>query len=256
MSSTEADFRSNPIALMAALPNEGELLLTELPVRRIISGGGHKIYGGNFAGKEVLVAFSGLGKINAAATAATILANFSVSRIWMWGSAGAYPLPDIEIRDLALASVEILGDEGVATISSWRSLEAIGIPLALSDEGPIYNQIPVDRHELERAHQLLKEWHHTSSTPQTHVGPFITVSGVSGSTARALQLADRFGALCENMEGGAVAQVCFRYQVPFLEIRGISNWAGDRNKKRWKLATALDNCQRAVLHLLEYWDKE
>ena len=132
MSSNKVDFRSEPIALMAALPNEGELLLTQLQLRRIISGGGHKIYGGNFAGREVLVAFSGLGKINAAATAATILANFSVSRIWMWGSAGAYPLPDIEINDLALASAEILGDEGVVTITSWRSLEAIGIPLALA----------------------------------------------------------------------------------------------------------------------------
>ena len=255
MSRTEADFRSDPIALMAALPDEGELLLTQLPLRRIISGGGHQIYGGNFAGREVLLAFSGLGKINAAATAATILANFSVSRIWMWGSAGAYPLPDIEINDLALASVEILGDEGVATVSSWRSLEAIGIPLAASNEGPIYNRIPVDQRELERAHHLLQKWRHTSLPPQTHVGPFITVSAVSGSLARARQLADRFGALCENMEGGAVAQVCFQYQVPFLEIRGISNWAGDRNRRRWQLTTALENCQEAMLHLLENWDK-
>jgi futalosine hydrolase len=254
MSSTEADFRSDPIALMAALPSEGELLLSHLQVRQIISGGGHEIHGGTFAGREVLVAFTGLGKINAAATAATILSSFSVSRLWMWGSAGAYPSPDLEINDLALASEEILGDEGVVTMSSWRSLEAIGIPLAASKEGPIYNRIPVDRQELERAHHLLTEWQHRSPTPQTHLGPFVTVSGVSGSPARARQLSDRFGALCENMEGGAVAQVCLRYQVPFLEIRGLSNWAGDRNKRRWQLATALDNCQKAVLHLLENWD--
>jgi futalosine hydrolase len=255
MDSTEADFASDPIALMAALPSEGELLLSHLPVRKIISGGGHEIYGGTFADREILVAFSGLGKINAAATAATILASFSVSRLWMWGSAGAYPLPNLQLNDLALASEEILGDEGVVTISSWKSLEAIGIPLAASKEGPVYNRIPVDRRQLERAHHLLRAWQNTSSTPQTHLGSFITVSGVSGSPARARQLADRFGALCENMEGGAVAQVCLRYQVPFLEIRGLSNWAGERNKRRWQLTKALVNCQRAILHLLENWDK-
>jgi futalosine hydrolase len=57
------------------------------------------------------------------------------------------------------------------------------------------------------------------------------------------------------MEGGAVAQVCLRYKVPFLEIRGLSNLAGDRNKKRWQLSQALNNCQRAVLYLLEHWNK-
>jgi futalosine hydrolase len=57
------------------------------------------------------------------------------------------------------------------------------------------------------------------------------------------------------MEGAAVAQVCLRYQVVFLELRGLSNWAGDRNKKRWQLERALDNCQKAVLYLLENWDE-
>jgi futalosine hydrolase len=56
------------------------------------------------------------------------------------------------------------------------------------------------------------------------------------------------------MEGAAAAQVCLRYRVPFLEIRGLSNWAGNRNKRSWRLKEALDNCQRAMLHLLEYWD--
>ncbi|MDH3557585.1 MAG: futalosine hydrolase, partial [Deltaproteobacteria bacterium] len=172
-----------------------------------------------------------------------------------WGSAGAYPQADVELNDLALASEEILGDEGVTTLSSWQSLDAIGIPLAKTTEGPIFNQIPVDRLELERARRLLSQWQPASAAAQIHEGPFVTVSGVSGSLAQARLLGDRFGALCENMEGAAVAQVCLRYQVVFLELRGLSNWAGDRNKKKWQLATALDNCQKAVLHLLEIWDK-
>ena len=249
------DRGSAPLALMAALPGEGELLLSNLQDKQIILKGDFEIHTGKLAGRQVLLAFSGIGKINAAAAAATILASFPVSRLWMWGSAGAYPHADVELNDLALASEEILGDEGVTTLSSWQSLDAIGIPLAKTTEGPIFNQIPVDRLELERARRLLSQWQPASAAAQIHEGPFVTVSGVSGSLAQARLLGDRFGALCENMEGAAVAQVCLRYQVVFLELRGLSNWAGDRNKKKWQLATALDNCQKAVLHLLEIWDK-
>jgi futalosine hydrolase len=242
------------LALMAALPSEGALLLTKLRFAQTTVCGGLELSRGTLAGKEVVIVFSGLGKINAAAAAAAVLAQFPVSRLWMMGSAGAYPRPNLRLKDVALASEEILGDEGVVTLSSWMSLDAIGIPLANKDEEPIFNRIPVDQVELERARLLLEDLQTTPSIPGVHLGPFVTVSGVSGSPARARLMGDRFGALCENMEGGAAAQVCLRYQVPFLEIRGMSNWAGDRNKKRWYLREALENCQRAVFYLLESWD--
>ncbi len=249
------DKRTECFALMAAVPSEGDLLLSKLRLDQTTTSGDLQIHHGMLAGKALLVVFGGLGKTNAAAAAAAVLARFPVSRLWMWGSAGAYPHSHLRLNDIALASEEILGDEGVVTVSSWKPLEAIGIPVAQIQDEPIFNRIPVDRAELEQARLLLNEWPATSSGPQVHRGSFVTVSGVSGSPARARVLGSRFGALCENMEGGAAAQVCLRYQVPFLEIRGLSNWAGDRNKKRWCLTEALDNCQRAVLYLLESWDK-
>ena len=249
------DKGSDYFGLIAALPSEGEIILARLQVTQTITYGDLEILLGTLGDKKVLVAFSGLGKINAAAAAAAILSSYSVSRLWMWGSAGAYDLAGIEINDVALANEEILGDEGVATNSSWQPLDAIGIPLLNTKGKPVFNRIEVDSLELKQSRQLLGEWESLPAAPRIHVGPFVTVSAVSGSTARARILSNRYGALCENMEGGAVAQVCLRYQVPFLEIRGLSNRAGDRNKKRWQLSKALNNCQRAVLYLLENWDK-
>ena len=247
--------RSGPFVLLAALPNEGELILSQLRDVRTETRGDLEIHHGILADKELLIAFSGLGKINAATAASAILSSFSASRLWMWGSAGAYPSARVEIDDVALASEEILGDEGVATMSTWKPLDVIGIPLLETQGEPIFNRIPVDPEELKLARRLLSHWESLSSAPRIHLGPFVTVSAASGSLARARLLADRFGAMCENMEGAAVAQVCLRYQVPFMEIRGLSNWAGDRNKERWHLAKALDNCQRTLLYLLENWDK-
>jgi futalosine hydrolase len=164
------DKRSECFALMAALPSEGNFLLSHLRVAQTMTYGDLEIIRGILHDKEVLVVFSGLGKINAAAGAAAVLAQFSVSRFWMWGSAGAYPHSDLRLNDVALASEEILGDEGVLTSSSWKSLDAIGIPLAKNKDHPVFNRIPADKVQLKRARLLLNYWQATSSGPRLHVG--------------------------------------------------------------------------------------
>jgi len=80
------DKRCGQIALLAALPSEGEIVLDQCKILRAETKGDLRIHHGVFANKEVLVAFSGLGKVNAAASAAAILSSYSVARLWMWGS--------------------------------------------------------------------------------------------------------------------------------------------------------------------------
>ena len=52
------------------------------------------------------------------------------------------------------------------------------------------------------------------------------------------------------MEGAAIAQVCAIYNIPVFEIRGISNIAGIRDKRRWNLSLASENCQKAGMELI------
>jgi futalosine hydrolase len=52
------------------------------------------------------------------------------------------------------------------------------------------------------------------------------------------------------MEGAAVAQICRAYDVPFLELRGISNRVEERDLSRWRKKEAAEGAQRAVLALL------
>ena len=53
---------------------------------------------------------------------------------------------------------------------------------------------------------------------------------------------ERWGAVCENMEGAAAAHVSLLYGVPFAEARGISNIVEDRDRSRWDINTACANC--------------
>ena len=82
-------------------------------------------------------------------------------------------------------------------------------------------------------------------------GPLVTVGSVTGTQKRAKELARKFGGICENMEGAAIAQVSVIYGIPMVEVRGISNTVGIRDKRMWRLKEASENCQNVVLDLLE-----
>ncbi|MEU8539438.1 futalosine hydrolase [Streptomyces sp. NPDC048717] len=72
------------------------------------------------------------------------------------------------------------------------------------------------------------------------VGPVLTVSTVTGTAARAAELAARHpGAAAEAMEGFGVAEAAAAYGVPVAEIRAVSNAVGPRDRAVWRIGEAL-----------------
>jgi futalosine hydrolase len=115
-----------------------------------------------------------------------------------------------------------------------------------------FNEFPLDR---KYAHRTMRFLAHRAFPFAVSGGRFVTVSTCTGTKRRALELVKRFGAICENMEGAAIAHVCKRYGIPMIEIRGISNVVEDRNKREWDIPLAAENCQRAALACIEtLWD--
>ncbi|MBK7884081.1 MAG: hypothetical protein IPJ81_10000 [Chitinophagaceae bacterium] len=43
------------------------------------------------------------------------------------------------------------------------------------------------------------------------------------------------------MEGAALQYVCLQEKIPFIQIRGISNYVGERDKLKWKMKEAIFN---------------
>ena len=60
----------------------------------------------------------------------------------------------------------------------------------------------------------------------------------------------RWGAIVESMEGAAWALVARRYDIPFVELRAVSNLAQDRDVKTWDLPGAIAALAAAVPKLL------
>ena len=59
-----------------------------------------------------------------------------------------------------------------------------------------------------------------------------------------------FAPVAESMEGAALHYVCLMEKIPFLQIRSISNYAAERNKKKWNMKKAIINLNNELLSLL------
>jgi futalosine hydrolase len=142
-----------------------------------------------------------------------------------FGVAGAYVGTGVQLLDLCLATTENLGDLGICLGNETEPFPQDRMPVTVTWE--------LDQALLRRAATIL-----AGQQVACVSGNFVTVSGVSGTEARGRWLRDRFGAICENMEGAAVARVCAAYGLPPLEVRCVSNLVEDRDLSSWQLAEA------------------
>jgi futalosine hydrolase len=232
------------IGLISAVPFEGGLLAAKCK-----KGGGRQINLTFHPGREgktrFIYAASGIGKTNAAHAAAIMMERHSPSVIISFGIGGAYPSSGLKIGDIAVAEREIYADEGVFLKDGFHTLETIGIPAAVSGRRRYFNEYPADRTLGRKA---LKA---AACVANAASGRFATVSLSSGTKKRGLEIEQRFGVVCENMEGAAVAHICLIHGIPFAEMRGISNMVEDRDISKWEMKLAAERCQLAVIHFLE-----
>jgi len=195
---------------------------------------------------ELVLAVTGIGKVNAALAGAVLLERLAPRLVVNTGCGGACAGSGLAVGDLAIASEECFPEEGVLTPEGWRGLDLIGIPVLERGGVRIFNQVPLDRQLAEGALSLAE-----SLGFRARLGPFHTVSTCSGTALRGAELLGRYPGICENMEGAALAQAAFGYDTPFLEVRGISNLVEDRDLTRWDLKRAVSEAQRFLLAYLQ-----
>ncbi|MBK8556196.1 MAG: futalosine hydrolase [Lewinellaceae bacterium] len=80
----------------------------------------------------------------------------------------------------------------------------------------------------------------------------ITVNRVHGSEQSIAALHKKYPeAAVESMEGAAVFYACLLSEVPFLEIRSISNYVEPRNREAWNLPFAIEQLNQTLIELLK-----
>lgn len=206
-------------AILSALPEEQAGLLGLLDKPERIQRAGREFWRGTVQERPVVLALSKVGKVAAATTATTLIEHFGVRSIIFTGVAGG------------LAAHVQVGDVVIGTQYVQHDMDAT--PLFARYEVPLYGRSHFDADaelsaivlEAARAPFL---WANGSKDTNVHQG--LIASGDcfihSAAEVQALRAALP-DALCVEMEGAAVAQVCFDYQIPFVAVRTISDRADD-----------------------------
>jgi futalosine hydrolase len=200
---------------------------------------------GSLSGRRVILAETGPGKSNAALAAYDLIGRYEPEWVIGTGCAGAFRPSGLKIGDVALADLEVFADEGSSSPEGFLDLQEIDLPLWRDRFGrPLYNAIPVapppegfGGEDAGRGFEV-------------RAGCLVTVSSASGTDERAGEIHERWQALAESLEGAAVALAALRRGRPFLEVRGISNLAGNRDRGEWDIPRACANAASVVAALL------
>lgn len=69
----------------------------------------------------------------------------------------------------------------------------------------------------------------------------VTVNKVTDDVLQKQQLITAYNPQIETMEGAALHYVCLHEEIPFVQLRSISNYVGERDKRKWKIKEAFEN---------------
>ena len=79
----------------------------------------------------------------------------------------------------------------------------------------------------------------------------ITVNTVHGDDRSIARVTRRFNPQVESMEGAAFMYACLVDEVPFAQVRAVSNVVATRNRDAWRMADAIANLGRTAVRILE-----
>lgn len=165
---------------------------------------------GKIFGKEVVCCECGVGKVNAAMSTQIMIDAFSPDCIINSGIAGSLS-KEIAIGDIVISKDCVQHD--------YDGTE-MGDPLGeiwFCDEKRI--DLPANEDLIKKLHLACKALQDTNIT----IGRIATGDTFVASHDRRTKIADTFSAIACEMEGGAVAQVCYRNSIPFAVLRCISD---------------------------------
>lgn len=214
-----------------------------------------KILNGTIRDIDIKVLITGPGLINTSQALTAAVEQARPSLIIQTGCGGAFKESGLKAGDVGIATFEIDAQLGIESSQKNGFPENLPFVLFRSKATEYTNQYPVDAQWLEQAVRSLAPVAEQSGF-EIKKGPFITVSTITASDGKARDLFNRFHAVVEQMEGSAAAYVSALYSIPFLEIRGISNWVGKRDKKSWNLPLACKNGCEAILTFIQQFDRE
>jgi adenosylhomocysteine nucleosidase len=215
------------LAVLGAFNQEVTSLRGMLTDAKSVEIEGIEFVSGRIGKAPVVIAWTGVGKVNAAMTTTLLLEHFKPTRVIFTGIAGGVD-PNLEPGDIVVAKQTAYHDMG--TLSS-AGIDYGGVKSRMTGEpNPVF--FPADPVLLEAAQRAAQKTAFDRVRQRTSQRPVKVVAGtvVTGdvfvaSKEKGAELAKELGASAVEMEGAAVAQLCYQRGIGCLVIRSISDKA-------------------------------
>jgi adenosylhomocysteine nucleosidase len=217
------------LGIISALPEEQQGLVEAMQGPVLLTHGMRDYTGGTLWGVDAVCVLSRLGKVAAAMTAAILVDKFEVTHIVFTGVAGSADT-EVHIGDLVIAQTLVQHDMDVRPLFPRFQVPLTGqshFPASLQLSDALFAATS-DFLAFDFAHQIsamaLKEF--GLSQPQLHRGLIGSGDQFISDGLHLARLKDVLPELLAvEMEGAAVAQVCYEMNIPFAVIRTISDHA-------------------------------
>lgn len=197
------------IGIIGAMELEVSELCAAMEQKTTHQQAGMTFVAGQLEGTEAVVVRSGVGKVNAAVCTQILADRFGVSAVINTGIAGAVGL-EVGIGDIVLSTSAIQHD-----------MDAVSFGYEL---GQIPQQdcsdFPADQKLLALAQTCCAE---QLPEVKVHTGKVVTGDVFVATKEKKTFLRQQFGALCTEMEGGAIAHAAWLNAIPYLVVRAISD---------------------------------
>ena len=220
------------IGILGAMPEEINGIISLLNNKQEIVKGMRTYYIGTINDVDVVVVFSRWGKVASATTVTHLIVEFGITQLYFTGVAGAIN-QELNIGDIVVANSLVQHDMDARPMMGQFEISLLGKTI-LYPPIELFNQAYIRIKELESSKGLLGEIDiehrkmFSISNPKVVVGQIASGDKFfSNSKDKELLMKALPDVLCVEMEGAAVAQVCFEYGIPFVVIRTISDAANE-----------------------------
>jgi len=246
---------TNLTAIIGAMPEETALIKKNINNKKIQEHLGVKFTFGVLKGRDVVVVTGGVGKVNAAMVTTLLIDHFHPSEIIFTGIAGGIR-PDLNPGDIIIGTKTMQYDLGELSNNNFKSF-AVKNP-ANQKRNPIFimSDASIIKHANKAAKNIKLESLIIDSkqyTPIISEGIIATGDKFIASKNAANKIRKQCGADAVEMEGAAVAQICYQTKTPFILLRSISDNANNHAQVTYNtfIKIASKNSANLTMALIE-----
>ena len=219
------------VGIIGAMDVEVEEIISNMTEKKTSDIGQLHFVEGLIDTIPVVIAQSGVGKVNAGICAQTLILKFNVTCIINTGIAGGIA-QELSVMD-TVVSTDAMYHDFDATEFGYRRNEVPGLETV---------SFPADEKLIALAERTYEEGvkngrlHRKMVRGRVATGDLFVNSSIKKSAIKAM-----CNPACVEMEGAAIAQVCYLNKVPFVIIRCISDLAENTTEVYLEKEAALEN---------------